>query len=64
MNRASGAHRTASKARNSWKEINLFGEERKKMNDETYMDLQYQSVSRTRTDVEDKAQKALKVYVL
>lgn len=34
------------------------------MNDETYMDLQYQSVSRTRTDVEDKAQKALKVYVL
>lgn len=30
MNRASGAHRTASKARNSWKEISLFGEERKK----------------------------------
>lgn len=33
------------------------------MNDETYMDLQYQSVSRTQTDVEDKAQN-LKVYVL
>lgn len=27
MNRASGAHRTDSKARNSWKEINLFGQE-------------------------------------
>lgn len=29
MKRASGAHRTDSKARNSWKEINLFGWERK-----------------------------------
>lgn len=28
MNRASGAHRTDSKAKNSWKEISLFGGER------------------------------------